>query len=373
MKPKASGQKYLRIKNHILREIRQGLLKPGQRVASISEILRKHKVSKVTAVHALAALEADGIVRREHGRGTFVTDQSEAAILALDRKSVAVIVPDMQNPFNVEIVGAMENLLRKEGIVAELSCTDGRLDAEECAFERIRAENKASGIVLVSYATEGDLPEKCLPQIPIVTVDYCNPALSDRSVFVSCDNFKGGYDAAAHLIELGHRRIGMVRWGEVSSTRIEGFHEAMAEHGLDFADSHVFLAENHQSVGEGIFEFVKRERLTALFAINDMLAMQVMSQLHSNGMRIPRDISLVGYDNVMASAYLEVPLTTIEQYDEIIGRRAASAIISAIRDNVRVFTPREILIVPTLVVRDSTAPHLERTDDLMRDQMGNIV
>jgi len=356
MSAKPREPKYLKIKNAILQDIRDARLLPGEKVDSISEIVERFKVSKVTAVHALAALEAEGMVRREHGRGTFVTEHSDEAIRALDRRSVAIIVPDMQNPFNVEIVGNIEKHLRGEAVIAELSCTDGRREVAEEALRRIKHEKKASGVVLVSYATPVELAEDCLPDLPIVTIDFCPTCLADRSVFISCDNFKGGHDVASHLIGLGHTEIGCVRWGEVTPVRIEGFLKCLADNGMTLEDNRVFLSEDHMNVGDGVLSFIEREKLTAVFATNDMLAMQIMRQLRSNGYRIPEDISLVGYGNVTASQYLDVPLTTIEQYEEQIGQRAAADLLAAMASPGRRRVPREILIIPTLVVRESTAP-----------------
>ena len=82
----------------------------------------------------------------------------------------------------------------------------------------------------------------------------------------------------------------------------------------------------------------------------------VMRELRSAGYGIPEDISLIGYDNVASSQYLEVPLTTIEQYGEEIGHRAAASLLAAMDPGPAPFVPKEILIIPTLVLRNSTAP-----------------
>lgn len=347
--------KYMRIKEAILSEIRGGSLQAGQPVDSISEIVAKYKVSKVTAVHALAALEAEGFVRREHGRGTFVTEHSDQAIRSLERKTVALIVPDMVNPFNVEIVRSIERRLRGHEVVCELYSTDGTCDAEQAVLDRLRLENKVSGVVVVCYATPGDYAENAIPNVPIVAIDYRRPSLRDKCVFISSDNFKGGYDAAVHLITLGHKRIGCVLWGEVSQKRIEGFISALREHNVPFdEDSMMFFTSDHSSVGAGFVDFVQKNELTAVFATNDMLAMQVMQQLRASGVRVPEDISLVGYDNVLAAQYLEVPLTTIEQYEEQIAQRAAESLLEYMAEDAPPFMPKEIVIVPTIIARKST-------------------
>ena len=101
-------------------------------------------------------------------------------------------------------------------------------------------------------------------------------------------------------------------------------------------------------------DFVRREHLTAVFAVNDMLAMQAMQLLRANDYSIPGDISLMGYDDVLAAKYLEIPLTTVEQHEEQIGRKAAECILQRMDARQSSFRPREILIVPRVVERAST-------------------
>ncbi len=351
------GPKYVHIKNAILQRIRDGQLAPGQQIHSISEIMEEFTVSKVTAVRALSELEAEGIVRREHGRGTFVAPFEGQGANARIRKGIAVIVPNMSNPFHVEVVGALERRLRDRDVVVELNCTDYDVESEQALFDRISVDSHVSGMVLISTPVPHNLLNGSpTPRFPMIVIDYCPPDLLDKCIFFSCDNYKGGYDAATHLAALGHERIGYINLSNGSLERLEGFKRGLEDHGRALLDRRMLTAEFGKPLGDELVDLVRREGLTAIFAHNDMLAMQAMHLLRAADYSLPDDVSLVGYDDVAAARYLEVPLTTIDQHEEQIGRKAAEVLLAALESNGRPMRPREIVVVPQLVVRASTAP-----------------
>jgi len=348
--------KYRQIKRIIAQMIREGTLPPGSQIASISEIMEQYGVSKVTAVRALMELENEGLVTREHGRGTFVTPQDADGSYPRIKKAVCAIIPDMTNPFYIEVIASMERKLRDHGIPVELSCTEYDVEIERRLFRKAQRDRQISAIMLIATSIPHTLADVSEIRTPIVTVDSCPNDLTDKSTFISCDHFRGGYEAAEHLASLGHRAIGYVRWVYGSQARFEGFRSGLTAHGISLPESRIMTLASSEHIGEEVVDFVQRERLTALFTINDMLAIQTMKILRGHGLRIPEDVSLVGYDDVLAARYLDVPLTTVEQHEEEIGRRTAEALLALMDSkNVRK-KPREIVIVPHLVIRASTAP-----------------
>lgn len=351
-----SGPKYVRIKNAILQDIRDGHLAAGNQIHSISKIMERFKVSKVTAVRALAELEVEGIVKREHGRGTFVMPPDSRSPKARARRSIAVVVPEMSNPFHIEVVGALERRLRDQEVSIELSCTDYDVEAEQTIFNRLGGEAHISGAVLISTPHPHELFGDAQPRFPLVVIDYCPPDLVGKCVFLSCDNFRGGFEAAKHLAELGHRRIGCVHQSSGSQDRLDGFRRGLEEHGLSLPENRLLVRELGKPLGEDVVDVVRSQRLTALFTHNDMLAMQAMQLLRTKGFSVPGDVSLVGYDDVLAARYLEVPLTTIDQHEELIGRKAAECLLEGLEYRNGLPRAREIVFVPQLVVRASTAP-----------------
>ncbi len=348
------GPKYIWIKNTIADRIRSEHLAPGEQVPSISEIMEQFNVSKVTAVRALAELESEGVVQRKHGRGTFVSGPTPKNRMARSRPSVFIIVPDMTNPFYSEVVGNIEKHVRHEGIAVELTGTNYQTEVEQRVLSAILTEERVAGIVLISTPGghhSGEIPS----DVPLVTVDHCPPELEGKCVSITCDNFAGGHSAAVHLASLGHERVGYINVPYGSVRRLEGFRKGFEEHGVNLGSEWVMTLESAWNIEAEVLNFVSRLDLTALASVNDMIAMQAMQSLRSRGYKIPDDISLVGYDNVPAARFLDVPLTTIEQYEEQMGRKAAECLIEGIRTKGHRLRPREIVIVPNLVVRASTA------------------
>ncbi len=346
--------KYIHIKQIIAERIRENGLIPGQQVPSISELMERFNVSKVTAVRALAELEADGMVQRRHGSGTFVSDLKKKASQVRVRPSVFIIVPDMANPFYSEVVGNIEKHIRDEGIAVELAGTNYQTEVEHRLLSTIVSEGHVAGIVWISV--QGTHPSvEIPPDMPLVLVDHCPPELEGRCVSITCDNFTGGHFAAAHLASLGHERVGYINLPYGSLQRLEGFRRGFDESGVRLQEDWILTIDSAWQVETEVAGFVQRWNLTALAFVNDMIAMRAMKCLRSHGYNIPADISLVGYDNVEASRFLEIPLTTVEQYEDQIGRKTVECLIEGIRSKNHRLRPREILIVPNLVVRSSTA------------------
>ena len=281
-----SRPKYIRIKNAILQQIRDGHLTSGNQVHSISRIMEEFKVSKVTAVRALAELESEGVVRREHGRGTFVSPR-DPDTTTRRRRTVSVVVPDMSNPFHVEVVGSLERRLRDLDVAIELSCTDYEGGTEQAALARAASEAHVSGIVLISTPVPHEVPAETLPRVPLVAIDACPPSLVDKCVFLSCDNYRGGFDAAQHLAGLGHTRVGCVYNAHGSTDRLEGFRQGLARQSVELPDDQIILTVLGASIGAELVDMVRRKRLTAVFTHNDMLAMQAMQLLRAEGYTVP--------------------------------------------------------------------------------------
>ncbi|MNS19748.1 Ribose operon repressor [compost metagenome] len=190
--------------------------------------------------------------------------------------------------------------------------------------------------------------------------------MESKEVDLIADNsHRGGYLATRHLLALGHTDIGCITGPHSrapANQRLAGFEQAMQEAGLTV---------NPGWIQEGDFDcasgFSAMERLlalparpSALFVCNDMMAMGVISAAHRAGLQIPRDLSLVGYDNVALAQYMSPPLTTINQPKEELGRLAVTRLLARI--NGEQIDNRMITVDPDLVIRDSCAPLSPSTD-----------
>ncbi|MCA9955048.1 MAG: substrate-binding domain-containing protein, partial [Anaerolineales bacterium] len=178
-------------------------------------------------------------------------------------------------------------------------------------------------------------------------------------LFVSANNFQGGYDATRYLIELGHRRIGIVTgWMDMVSARdrLQGYQAALADAGIPFSDELLFHGDFSQpggfSGGTHLLELA--EPPTAVFASNDIAAMGVIEAARAKGLQVPRDLSVVGFDDIPMAALLSPKLTTVRQPLQEMGRSATQMLVNLLRNPDE--TPESIIFPTELVIRETAVP-----------------
>lgn len=194
--------------------------------------------------------------------------------------------------------------------------------------------------------------------IPVVLVDRGAGRRSLCSVAVN--DVLGGRLAAAHLLEMGHRRIGFVG-GPFTipqvADRHRGVEQALAEEG---GEAHLVVAETSslqvtegQRAGSVLAELPKRARPTAVFCANDLLALGVLREMTRRNLRVPEDMAIVGYDDIDFAAAAAVPLTSVRQPREELGRTAARLLMEELQEPDR-HRHQQVVFEPELVVREST-------------------
>lgn len=193
-------------------------------------------------------------------------------------------------------------------------------------------------------------------QIPIVLVNNQHPGQFVHSVMIA--NFEASRDATRHLIQLGHTRIAYLgdRFGYQSDTeRFAGYREALDCAGIPFRPE---LVSHGDGKPEGGYQAMKKllslpDPPTAVFCYNDMSALGALKAIREAGLRVPRDISLVGFDDLFIAEYSEPPLTTVRQPRRQMGRLAAEILLKLIQGA----GAEELIRVPgELILRQSTAP-----------------
>lgn len=191
--------------------------------------------------------------------------------------------------------------------------------------------------------------------MPIVSIDpHAGPA---GPAVVDTDNLRGGREATAHLITLGHRRIGYLRGrDDLESARLreEGYREALASAGLDIDESLIVTGEFQQAeAAEGTSALLDlADPPTAIFASNDVSAIEAIRVATARGLRVPRDLSVVGFDDIPAAASATPPLTTVRQPLVDMGRAAVDLLVRMIEDDAG---PDHVRMPSELIVRASTA------------------
>lgn len=268
-------------------------------------------------------------------------------------KLIGLLVPDIQNPFYVDVVRGIEGraLARECGV---LMCNFAQEEAKEhFCLDMMQYESVDGLIVAPARPTDEKVLELARSGMPIVCVDRGLEGVDVDCVVV--DNQAGARGAVEHLIGLGHRRIAHVAGlRQIPSTteRLAGYEEAMSAAGLDSSRLVRFGDSKHESGRRLAAELLDLpEPPSAIFTGNNLITLGALETIHLRGLRIPEDVAIVGFDDMYWAISLNPPLTAVSQPGEEIGRRAADLLFARIAEPGR---PAARLVLKTqLMVRRS--------------------
>jgi LacI family transcriptional regulator len=284
-------------------------------------------------------------------------------------RTIGVIEPNVTNPLFAEIISTIESRIYQAGYNIIL-CDSTQDPAREQSNLELLVQQGVSGIMIIPIdATAGhvrDLIEHKLPCVILGTEPIPN---ADQ---VNVDATMGAYLATRHLLELGHRRIGLICGPmriSACRARLVGHQRALAERQVAFDEGRV--AEGKMDVESGAVAMAQLlpqvpDRLSAIYAINDAMAIGALRVLRQAGLRVPEDVSLIGCDDIPVAAQLYPALTTLWQPKRELGELAAKLILRQIKtreehgDRWREKYPfQSAMYLPRVVERDSTRPYQE--------------
>lgn len=269
----------------------------------------------------------------------YVPDHTARSLRRRRTFTIASIIPDIINPFYPAFARAIQDVAEHAGYDLITYNSDGDLERERKYLHSALA-GRVDGIILTPLRVS--LTE-CLPLIEqgiSVVAHTTQPMLEPSAPLdtLGTDNVAAACAAVNFLIERGHRRIGMVA-GETGTPpredRVRGYTEALRDHGLLF--DRMLVREADFGEWRGYAATMELLRLaeppTAIFAANDLMAMGAMIALREVRLRVPEDVALVGFDDIPAARLMDPPLTTIAQYPERIGAKAAELLLERLADN----------------------------------------
>ncbi|MFI5524912.1 LacI family DNA-binding transcriptional regulator [Streptomyces platensis] len=288
------------------------------------------------------------------------------SLVARRTHTVGVLLNDMRNPWFVEVLDGLNSLLQAHGL--RMLMADGRLDRRTGqGFARTFQELRVDGLVVVGTLPDTDGLAEVAARLPTVIAGNHEPRLPHADL-VANDDERGARLATEHLIGLGHRRIAHIAGqGLVGELRRRGFEAAMRAHGLTGSA----VVTSGDGTEEGGYRAAVRlltpppvparpgarppaaQRPTALFAFNDISGVGALSAAQELGLRIPADLSLVGYDNTYLARIRHLWLNSVNNASHEVGRRAARCLLDRME---RPDAPAgQQLVAPELEIRGSTA------------------
>lgn len=362
---------YVQLAQYIRDKVRDGTFKPNYAIPSEFELAREFNVSRSTVRQAISELVHEGVLARVSGKGTYVSSDPFKQDFLARSGVIGLIQPYLRDSFFTLITLSIESTTRAKGYQLMLSITDNKYEQHQRSVRQLLSK-KVDGLIIFlpdNYPLDEITLSLVEQKFNFVLIDRYLPGV-DVSYVVS-DNFGGAYQAVEHLIKLGHRRIGFVTRPSLQTTsvrdRVEGYRRALLDHGLPFDQSLVcdslktsvsemefFGTARGNSLHdvEVIAEFLKHEeRPSAIFAVNDLVALATLEAASRLGLRIPEDIALVGFDDIDIVSHLETPLTTVAQDKYAIGAQAAQLLIDKIEGKEK--GNRQIVVPTKLIVRRS--------------------
>lgn len=319
----------------------------GVSVATVSYVLNNgpRPVSETTRLRVEAAITELGYYPNEVARSLRLQQSS----------TIGLIIPNATNPVYAEIAGELERICSEAGFVVLFCNSDRQPDREEKFVQLLRAKG-VDGVVLLPHQQPERLLEPLrLAHIPTVVLEHDLP----NTHCVAIAEQEGGRIGTEHLIELGHRRISLIRRSPTSALSTEryiGYCNALAAANIPYDPALVIEAMAGHAAGTKAMErlLALPAPPTAVFTHNDVLATGAMHAIHRAGLSIPEDISIVGYDDITSAAYLYPPLTTVRHPKAEVGERAAKTLLTLIQGKDESI-PKTVTLPVELVVRQSTA------------------
>ena len=282
-------------------------------------------------------------------------------------ETVGLVLGDISNPYSTEIANAVREALTARGFTLFICISEHSAKEDIAAFDSLVDHNVDGIIVATRSNKEGNKRLESIVErnVPVVVVgrDFHHELVDS----ISADNFKGGFEATQHLIDLGHKRIAFIGASYENRNnlkRLQGYLSALTEHGLPVEER--LITGRNETINEvpGYstekigYEGMKRllslpKRPTAVFARNDFTAVGAMTAIKEAGLAIPKEMAVVGFDDTPLALHTLPPLTTVRQPMRLQGQLAAELLLRRISAQDPVRTEKRILECE-LIVRQST-------------------
>ncbi|HEX5810084.1 MAG TPA: LacI family DNA-binding transcriptional regulator [Anaerolineales bacterium] len=329
-------------------------------MATIREVAESAGVSYATVSHVINNTRIVSPETRERVLAAMNTLNYRPNMLARSLRqgktnTLGLVLPDSANPFFAEISRAIEDEAFKKGYSVFLCNTE--LDTErELFYVDVLSKKQVDGIIFVAAGDQADSLDFLRHRnMPVVMIDRDLPNVEVDAVLT--DHQQGGWLATRHLIELGHTHIACIAGPSSitpSAERITGYRMALEQAGLPCDENLIVRGDYHAQSGMEATRLIleMNPRPTAIFALNDLMALGALRAAAEAGYSVPRDLAIIGYDDLELAHFTNPPLTTIAQPKKEIGAQAVNLLVDRMSSRNR--PPSRVVLAPALIVRRST-------------------
>jgi DNA-binding LacI/PurR family transcriptional regulator len=281
---------------------------------------------------------------------------SVAASVKKRIQTIGLLIPNIADPFMAEIARTIEDHGRKFGFSLMICSTDNDLD-KEIEYVSILKQKYIDGIIIATgLKNTAALKELISSEIPVALLAREVPSLAVNTVVVN--DFLGAFEATSYLIKLGHQKIAMITediYFPVTKSRLDGYKQALEQAGINYNENLVMI--NNTSFTDALDSTVKLLNLpeppTAIFASTEPLAIGAIQGARESGFDIPKDISIVGFDNSILAEMCYPQLTTMSQPIQEMGKKIIELLVEEIKDPKKL--KQRIVMSPELVIRGTAS------------------
>lgn len=284
----------------------------------------------------------------------YIPDLTATSLVTKKSKMIGLLLPDISNGFFSDIAKNIEANLSKEGYNLIFCNTNDSHDLQEQYANLLLGRGVDALIFCLAMGTNGkaNFIERFQQQnIPLIGFDRIDGS-EDYST-VATDNEKGAYEAVEYLIKNGHTKIGCIvgpRYSTSSMNRLDGYKSALKDNGIEYNGEIVSFGEYRFEGGYNACMEILKKDVTAIMAFNDLMAYGAYKAIYDVGLNVPNDISVVGYDDLIFSQMLSVPLTTIAQNTKELSENVSRLVLAQVKGEEKI---NNILVAPNLIVRNS--------------------
>lgn len=360
---------YVQIYQYLKEKIIRGEWEPHMQLPTELELAEQFEVSRITSKRALMELENENLIYRRQGSGSFVKEMGQNQQLEnrnQGEKIISMILPfDGSAGLMGYVHGAIEYTTAK-GYTLQIHTTKESPDVERSLLIEI-PQKGVQGIIIYPKEDNKNLDilyDLYLEEYPIIAIDKYFDSVPLCSIY--SDNFEGGYLGTEYLIQKGHEKIAFVSSITIENTsslrnRYFGYCKALKDYQIHL-DKEMAIFKPEQNNGKMDYEKIIKTLLTqgatAIQAENDYVAVDLLKACLELGVAVPEQVSIIGFDNLEFTAYVEVPLTTIEQNFFGFGQKAAQRLITWIETGK---SPKVKEVLPVNLIERQSVFDLKKT------------
>ena len=364
------GVLYKKIVNYMIDEINSNRLNQDDKIMTEEQLCEAFDVSRITTIKALKELQGLGYIYRIKGKGSYV-----AAIEnhRKRRSNLIGLVVSYDKQLEPDFLNGLERTIRNSGFYLTINNTENDYGLERAIINRL--SNEADGLVLFVQPNEERnidvFSDLIIQQKPVVLIDA---KLDEYEMpYLTCNNKKAFFDLTNYVIECGHQKIAYVGSGSKSyySTfcRYQGYCSALIQAGISLKMEYIYdhfidldklrkksqndMDEQHKEAADRAIDyFLSLDKPpTALMAVNDITAINLMYAALRRGIAVPDDLSITGFDNLAENKYLPIQLTTVDQQFRTLGEKAAKLVLNQVSGSYLLETKHEN--EAKIMIRDS--------------------